>query len=183
MSYNKFQSIEDIVKHEENNSALIEFLSKVCVQRILKRDVILNACGKRADELRVEILKVLIELDESNKKKYYAEIATITKKKSIKDRIKQINQSRIFVDTDNIKKENENVLREDFNRYLSMKDLDEELISYDIYSEDYINDLKKIVDEMNEKIKTNLVYSQKMIILKGIITTITEEFSDKTWLL
>ena len=57
-----------------------------------------------------------------------------------------------------------------------MKDLDEGLISYDIYSEDYISDLKKIVDEINEKIKTNVVYSQKMIILKGIITTITEEF-------
>ena len=151
-------------------------MSKVCIQHILKRDIILNPGGNKADELRVEILKVLIDIDEQNRKKYYAEIAAITKQKSIKDRIKQINQSRVYVDTDNIKKENESTLREDFNRYLAMKDLDEGLISYDIYSEDYISDLKKIVDEINEKIKTNVVYSQKMIILKGIITTITEEF-------
>lgn len=176
LDYNKFRSIHDIVCYEGKSSVLIEFLSKVCVQHILKRDIILNPGGNRADELRVEILKVLIDIDESNKKKYYAEITAITKQKSIKDRIKQINQSRIFVDTDNIKKENERSLREDFNRYLAMKDFDEELITYDIYSEDYISDLKKIVDEMNEKIKTSAVYSQKMIILKGIITTITEEF-------
>lgn len=176
MDYNKFKSINEIVCYEDKSPVLIEFLSKICVQHILKRDIILNANGNRADELRVEILKILIDIDERNKKKYYAEIAAITKQKSIKDRIKQINQSRIFVDTDNIKKENESALREDFNRYLAMKDLDEEIISYDIYSEDYINDLKKIVDEINEKIKTNAVYSQKMIILKGIITTITEEF-------
>ena len=176
MDYNKYKSIDDIVSNEEKNAVLIEFLSKVCIQHILKRDIILNPSGNKADELRVEILKVLIDIDERNRKKYYAEIAAITKQKSIKDRIKQINQSRVFVDTDNIKKENESTLREDFNRYLAMKDLDEGLMSYDIYNEDYISDLKKIVDEINEKIKTNAVYSQKMIILKGIITTITEEF-------
>ena len=176
MDYNKFKSIGDIITNEEKNTVLIEFLSKICIQHLLKRDIILNPDGNRADELRVEILKILINIDEQNRKKYYAEIASITKQKSIKDRIKQINQSRIFVDTDNIKKENENALIEEFNRYLAIKDLDEDLTSYDIYSADYINDLKKIFDEINEKIKTNVVYSQKMIILKGIITTITEEF-------
>lgn len=176
MDYNCFKSISDIVSFEGKNLVLIEFLSKICVQHIFKRDIILNPDGNKADELRVEVLKELIKIDVCNKKKYYSEITAITKQKSIKDRIKQINQSRIFVDTDNIRKENESVLREDFNRYLAMKDLDDELTSYDIYSEDYIKDLKKIIDEMNEKIKTSPVYSQKMIILKGIITTITEEF-------
>lgn len=176
MDYNKYKSINDIVANEKKSAALIEFLSKVCIQHILKRDIILNPSGNKADELRVEILKMLIDIDELNRKKYYAEITAITKQKSIKDRIKQINQSRIFVDTDNIKKENESALREDFNRYLAMKDLDEGLISFDIFNEDYISDLKKIVDEINEKIKTNVAYSQKMIILKEIITTITEEF-------
>lgn len=138
MDYNQYRSINDIVSGERKSKALVVFLSKVCIQHILKRDIILNPDGNKADELRVEILKVLISIDERNKKKYYAEITAITKQKSIKDRIKQINQSRIFVDTDNIKKENESTLREDFNRYLAMKDLDEGLISYDIYSEDYI---------------------------------------------
>ena len=133
MDYNKYKSIDDIVSNEEKNAVLIEFLSKVCIQHILKRDIILNPGGNKADELRVEILKVLIDIDERNRKKYYAEITAITKQKSIKDRIKQINQSRVFVDTDNIKKENESTLREDFNRYLAMKDLDEGLISYDYF--------------------------------------------------
>ena len=40
----------------------------------------------------------------------------------------------------------------------------------------HYHDMSEAPDEINEKIKTNAVYSQKMIILKGIITTITEEF-------
>lgn len=176
MDYNAYESIEDIIENETHTQVLITFLSKVCVQHLLKRDIILNPLGDKAEELRIEILKKLIEIDSNNKKKYYSEITFITKQKSIKDRIKQINQSRIFVDSENIKKDNSVALIEDFNRYLAMRNLDDEIISYDIYSVDYINDLKKIVDEMNEKIKTSPVYSQKIIILKGIITTITEEF-------
>lgn len=176
MDYNNYQSIKEIVDREEKGAVLISFLDKVCIQRLIKRDIILNPDGNKADEIRIEILQNLIELDIENKKKYFSEIISITKDRSIKDRIKQINQSRIFVDTENIKKDNEITLREDFNRYLGIKDFDEELKAYDIYSDDYISDLKKIVDDMNEKIRNNAIYSQKIVILKGIITTITEEF-------
>lgn len=176
MDYNNFKSIQDVIDQEEKGVTLFTFLDRVCIQHLIKRDIVLNPEGNRAEEIRIEILQKLIELDPENKKKYYSEISTITKQRSIKDRIKQINQSRIFVDTENIKKENEATLREDFNRYLSVKDLDEELMTYDIYSTEYISDLKKIVDDMNDKIRNNAIYSQKMVILKGIITTITEEF-------
>ena len=98
------------------------------------------------------------------------------KQKSIKEKIKQINQSRVFVDKDNIKKDNETVFREGFDRYLLMKDFDDEYVSFDIYNEDVINDLRKIVDDMNEKIKSDVIYSQKIVVLKGIISSITEEF-------
>lgn len=130
---------------------MVTFLDRVCIQHLIKRDIILNPEGNRVEEIRIEILQNLIVLDSENKKKYYAEITAITKQRSIKDRIKQINQSRVFVDTENIKKENELALREDFNRYLSVKNLDEELMTYDIYSTEYISDLKKIVDDINVK--------------------------------
>ncbi len=151
-------------------------MDRVCAQHLLKRDIVLNPKGNRSEEIRIDILNKLIELDSENRKKYYAEVSAITKQKSIKDRIKQINQSRVFVDTENIKKENEVALREDFNRYLSVRDLADEIKTYDIYSSEYIQDLKKIVDDMNDKIRNNATYSQKIVILKGIITNITEEF-------
>lgn len=176
MDYNNFKSIQEVIDREEKGAALVTFLDEVCIQHLLKRDIILNPEGNRAEEIRIEILQKLIELDSENKKKYYSEITAITKQRSIKDRIKQINQSRVFVDTENIKKDNEVSLREDFDRYLSVKELDEELMTYDIYSTEYISDLKKIVDDINDKIRNNPIYSQKMVILKGLITTITEEF-------
>lgn len=83
---------------------MVTFLDRVCIQHLIKRDIILNPEGNRVEEIRIEILQNLIVLDSENKKKYYAEITAITKQRSIKDRIKQINQSRVFVDTENIKK-------------------------------------------------------------------------------
>ena len=173
---NNYNSIDEIIKGEKNNEALIEFLYKVCDIRLIKRDIILNPGGKQTEEVRIEFLNKLIEIDSENKKRYVSEIASIMKQKSIKEKIKQINQSRVFVDKDNIKKDNETVFREGFDRYLLMKDFDDEYVSFDIYNEDVINDLRKIVDDMNEKIKSDVIYSQKIVVLKGIISNITEEF-------
>lgn len=50
----------------------------------IKKRYYFKSGGNKADELRVEILKVLIDIDEQNRKKYYAEIAAITKQKSTK---------------------------------------------------------------------------------------------------
>ncbi|MEQ8154883.1 MAG: hypothetical protein ABRQ25_08385 [Clostridiaceae bacterium] len=176
MDFNKFKSVTDIVKSGVKNESLIFFLTKVCTQNLLKRDIILNPKGDKADEIRLEILWLLTNLDISKRKLYYEEISSITKQKSIKDRIKQINQSRIYVDVDNIRKENEYFLNENFNRYLSVKEFNEDLLVIDTMSDEYINDLRKIVDEINEKIKVNPIYSQKIVILRGIISKITEEF-------
>lgn len=173
---NNYNSIDEIIKGEKNNEALIEFLYKVCDIRLIKRDIILNPDGKQTEEVRIDFLNKLIEIDSENKKRYVSEIASIMKQKSIKEKIKQINQSRVFVDKDNIKKDNETVFREGFDRYLLMKDFDDEYVSFDIYNEDVINDLRKIVDDMNEKIKSDVIYSQKIVVLKGIISNITEEF-------
>ncbi len=178
MDLNRFKSVLDIVNSNIDNMALVFFLDKICVQHLLKRQIVLNQGD--SDEIRIDILRHLMELDVSNKKIYYEEITSITQQKSIKDRIKQINQSRVYVDVENIKKENEYILKESFNRYLSVKDFDDDLLAIDVTSNEYLNDLRKVVDDIsekiNEKIRANPSYSQTMVILRGIITRIAEEF-------
>ena len=79
MDFNNYQSIKEIVDREEKGSVLISFLDKVCIQHLIKRDIILNPDGNKANEIRIEILQTLIELDVENKKKYFSEIIEITR--------------------------------------------------------------------------------------------------------
>ena len=176
MNHNNYTEISDLISSNEDKKALVFFLEKICTVHLLKRDIILNPTFDKTDEIRVGILWRLIELENNRKKVFYEEISNITKQRSIKDRIKQINQSRVYVDVENIKKENSVYLSENFDRYLVIKDFNDEVMSIDITSNEYIEDLKKIVTEMNEKIRVNPSFSQKIVILKSIISKITEEF-------
>ncbi|MEC2076311.1 hypothetical protein [Metabacillus fastidiosus] len=178
MDYNQLNSVEDIIdiNININTSLLVYFLHKICVQHLIKRDIRLAANGSLADEVRTEILRQLINLDSANRKLYYDEINSIMTKRGIRDRIKQINQSRIFVDVENIKIENRDILIENFNKYIAVKKFEDDLRSIDITSEEYLDVIKNIVSEMNSRIKADVTYSQEVVILKGIISKIKEEF-------
>lgn len=83
-------------------------------------------------------------LDEKNKKTYYDEINKIMLKRSIRDKIKQFNQSRIYVDTEKIGDEYYEIFKENYDKYMLLKSFDEKLSMLDITSEKYLDDLKKL---------------------------------------
>lgn len=178
MDYNQLNSVENIIliNKNKNQNLLVFFLHKICVQHLIKRDIRLASSGLLADEVRTEILRQLIKLDSANRKIYYDEINAIMTKRGIRDRIKQINQSRVFVDVENIKVENKEILIENFNKYINVKRFEEEVTSIDITSEEYVDVIKSIVSEMNNRIKIDATYSQEIVILKGLLSRITEEF-------
>ncbi|WP_416829290.1 hypothetical protein [Ectobacillus polymachus] len=176
MDYNQLNSVEDIVNINKDTSLLVYFLHKICVQHLIKRDIRLATNASMADEVRTEILRQLINLDPKNRKLYYDEINGIMTKRGIRDRTKQINQSRIFVDVENIKAEIKDILVENFNKYITVKKFENEVRSIDITDQEYLDVLKNIVYDMNNRIKSDVNYSQEVIILKSIISRITEEF-------
>jgi hypothetical protein len=178
MDYNNLKTLQDImsINKREDLQLLVFFLHKICVQHLIKRDIRLAANGLLADEIRINILWELIKLDSINRKVYYEEINAITMKRSVRDRIKQINQSRIFVDIENIKIENKDILIENFNKYIMIKQFEDKVTSIDINSLEYMDVLKNIVSEMNSRIASDVNYSQEVIVLKDLITRITEEF-------
>ncbi|MCK1989369.1 hypothetical protein MPH48_14835 [Lysinibacillus fusiformis] len=174
LDYNNVASVTDILKiNNDNNRFLIYFLHKICIQHHLKRDIRLANDSSAADEVRIAILKILIDLDASNKKAYFDEVNTIMTRQGIRTRMKQINESKVYVDVENIKQENREILLENFKKYILVKKFDEEVKGVDITSESFMERIRNVI---NQKIETDVQYSQEVIILRGIISRITEEY-------
>lgn len=142
----------------------------------LSRDIRLAKNTDEVEKVRIDILRNLMALDEKNKKTYYDEINKIMLKRSIRDKIKQFNQSRIYVDTEKIGDEYYEIFKENYDKYMLLKSFDEKLSMLDITSEKYLDDLKKIMENINTRLKQDVNYSQEVVVLKDLISRIADQF-------
>jgi len=98
------------------SNELNEFLFRVC-----KIDVL--ACSyhftgtKDLEAERIRICQFLSERDQKNLKAYFDEISTITSRSLIREGIRQIDDSKIYVDEVGIKTTGRKLLEESFERY------------------------------------------------------------------
>lgn len=107
-------------------------LSKIYTKEVMKYFVRINP--KQRNEERIKVLNYLLLTDKNkeNKSKYLEEINNIMKAQSIQERIKSVDEKKIFVDTDAILIEFEDVFREKYRRYTVLKELKEELSYFDL---------------------------------------------------
>lgn len=171
---NNIRYLDDLLEstiHPENY--YIYFLHKICIVNNLKRDMRFAKNSEEAETVRIQLLNKLINLNPSHKKIYFEEINNIMTKQGIKTKMKQINESRIYIDVDSIKSENYEILAENYKKYLLMKNFDSKVKGLDISNEDF---MLEISDLMNQRILTDVQFNQEVIILKSIITRIIEEF-------
>ena len=57
-----------------------------------------------------------------------------------------------------------------------LKSFDEELATFDISSEKYLEDLKQIIENINLRLKENVNYSQEIVVLRDLVSRITDQF-------
>ena len=173
---NRIKKIGDIFELGEKKEDLVFFLYKICCMNVLKRDIRLAKNTDEVEKVRIEILRKLMDIDERNKKIYYDEINKIMLKRSIRDRIKQFNQSRIYVDTEKIGEEYYEIFKENYDKYMLLKSFDEKLATLDVSSEIYLEDLKQIIENINIRLKENVNYSQEFVVLRDLVSRITDQF-------
>ncbi len=173
---NNIKNIRDIYTKTHEKDDLVFFLHKICCMNVLKRDIRLAKNTDEVEKVRIDILRSLMIIDERNKKLYYDEINKIMLKRSIRDRIKQFNQSRIYVDTEKIGDEYFEIFKENYDKYMLLKSFDEKLEVLDISSEKYLSDLKKIMENINLRLKKDVNYSQEVVVLKDLVSRITNQF-------
>jgi hypothetical protein len=92
----KKPSCIDYVKY--NLYYVVYFLRYVCTQKILCTDVMNFHTQTSLDSERVKVCQLLAKIDEDNAKIYNEEIGEITQNTKIKERINEIDNSKIYVD-------------------------------------------------------------------------------------
>ena len=94
------------------------FLRDICIESIMDRSIAFSSSSEVAEE-RLKICRLLIELNDEPIEPLQAEIKDIIRRLMIKKRIIDIEQSKIFVDVEGIKRKVSKTMKEPFNRYLS----------------------------------------------------------------
>ena len=133
LSYDKFleqnncekpsKLIENYVDfyNKENFLEICYFLKEVCVPELMKYSTYIDS-STVAEEERILICRQLKEFDPSNAKEYELEINERTKKIVIKDGVKRVGKSKVFVDTVQVKQYyKKKLLDENYKRYKALK--------------------------------------------------------------
>lgn len=135
---------------------LIHFLEKVCIKDNIQDSPYLNTIEELESE-RIRIINILKQLNPNKTESYNSEILTLTKDASLRKGLLQIHESRIYVDTSNIKKHLKIEVPEIFDRYLELID-----ISYSAIS------ALKLNDEVNDESIVVTFYLKEAIPIKEL---------------
>lgn len=103
-----------------DKSLLIYFLYKICTLDCLDYQPDRYKDSSEAENERLNILKLLIQIDPISEKDYSEEVLELTRRQNIRKRTSEIQSSKIFVDIESIKSTSEKKLKEDFERYRAL---------------------------------------------------------------
>jgi hypothetical protein len=99
---------------------LLVFLKEICVEQVMDTWIEFASSSDVALE-RVEVCKLLADRDPENNDIYQSEIRDIMRRLTIRKRITEVEQSKIYVDTESVKDVAKRVLCEDYKRYLAFR--------------------------------------------------------------
>jgi hypothetical protein len=98
---------------------LAYLLQNICKQEVFSSSYYYSN-QEALDNERIEVCLLLAEINSVNKKDYFQEISEITRGILIRKGIRQIDESKIYVDVSGIRKSSDKDLRETFHRYLEL---------------------------------------------------------------
>lgn len=124
------------------------FLKEICVPELMKYSAYIDSTSI-AEEERILICRILKKFDPSNAKEYDLEINERTKKIVIKNGVKRVGKSKVFVDTVQVKQYyKKKLLDENYKRYKALKrGIEDDQISQIIDIADQVLSENNIVDK------------------------------------
>ncbi|WP_264531545.1 hypothetical protein [Flavobacterium sp. N502540] len=105
------------------NKKQIFFLKNVANQKIISRKVMIFKNSNSVLNERISICQILARVDNSRIEEYNKEISEITKRLTVQQRIKEIDQSKIYVDEYGILESELIEIKKGFNRFKSISEL------------------------------------------------------------
>ncbi|KQM90220.1 hypothetical protein ASE70_02055 [Sphingomonas sp. Leaf22] len=92
------------------------YLDQVCSPSILDKFMAIENAGQVETE-RLEICRILSERDPIGRQRYLDEIREITRRRVVRERFEQVERTKIYVDTDGVKRQAEKTLRDTYTRF------------------------------------------------------------------
>lgn len=129
---------------------------------------------QKRNEERIFVLRYLIDNSFGNIKSKESEIKEIDKFESVQKRIKQIDQKKIFVDTDAIINEFQEVYLDRFKHYLALDKLNLNITYYDT---NIMNTLINLDKEIQYEMKSNPKKKIRFILFKEIVLDYYKELT------
>ncbi len=123
---------------------LIYFLDNVCLPEVMDVSFDVFPSSRAIRDERINICALLAELDAERADQYTDEIRLITKYQTIQDGLRDVDSSRVHVDTEAVLRWAERQLRESFDRY---KDLLKSNVGFGSDSA-FENDIRALAEEM-----------------------------------
>lgn len=159
-----------------NIRKLIYFFKNVCVESVMDTSVAFHSSVEVAEE-RIEVCRRLVALDDKFSEEYQAEIRGIVQRLTIRKRLREIEQSKIYVDIDSIKNAARRDLGEGYSRYISF-------ITNGLSTED-----RAFFDSVKEKtakgdidtlLSTTVPRNERTALLETIYLRLRDEFVSST---
>jgi hypothetical protein len=146
-----FPSELSIIQERFDRKKLIYFLRFICKPEVYDSSYLFESQDHLENE-RIEVCLLLSELDEENFEMYFSEISEISRNQLIRQGIKQIDESKIYVDVPGIRKAVDKDLSESFIRLMNLLSLPlSQIDKLDTSNDDY---LISYYDKLSEGSKT-----------------------------
>jgi hypothetical protein len=94
------------------------YLDQVCSAPVLDKFMAIDNVNDVELE-RLEICRKLVEIDPVKRQQYLEEIREITRRRVVRERFEQVERTKIYVDTEGVKRQAEKAIREAYQRFLA----------------------------------------------------------------
>lgn len=108
----------DLAALDSDKDYLPIYLDRVCVPATIDKFMVLQSVDQVEVE-RLGICRVLSEIDPTSRQRYLDEVREITRRRVVRDRFEQVERTKIYVDTDGVKRQAEKALRDTYQRFAS----------------------------------------------------------------
>jgi len=156
--------------HDQKNEA-IYFLRYICTPQVMDSSIYFDS-SEDIDTERIKICQILCKIDPINSDIYTDEIKELTQVLIINKGIREVENSKIYVDVDGIKRDIYTEMSESFKRYVSLPRTKREINE----NPEYYRILSRLAFLNKDRIEFTIPNDEKFHLFKNIFIHIRDKF-------
>ena len=165
-------SILDQLDHDK----AVYYLRYLCLESIMDNSIFFQGTQDLRDE-RLALCRILVDIDAANAEVYQSEIKDILRRSMLKKRMREVEQSKIYVDVESIRNSVGKTMRESYLRYISLLKLRGETSAV----QPYLHVVRNAESgNIEAKIKLMMPQNETADLLRGMFSELRDQFVSST---